>query len=318
MRGKMDCFGITDVGKVRPANEDQFLIADLNKSMLIHQTTLSHEDHTRMFGNSQGKLLVVADGMGGHSEGKRASSIAVQSLSNYILNTMPWFFRLRTDEEADLKDELIAALHQCQQSIEVAAGNHTECRGMGTTLTMAYVLWPRLYVVHAGDSRCYLLRAGRLEQITTDHTIAQQLVQKGALLPEEAAASRFSHMLWNCLGGGTHDLTPDVFKATLQLGDTLLLCTDGLTGRVTDKQITEILTRPLTAEQACQQLVAAANDAGGTDNITVIVAHFRDSHQRAAKAEHATAEAPATGATTVDMKAPNRPAVVREEDLVRV
>jgi serine/threonine protein phosphatase PrpC len=82
MRGKMDCFGLTDAGKVRPMNEDQFLVADLNKSMLIHQTSLAHEDHTRLFGGSQGKLLLVADGMGGHAEGKRASTLAVQTIAN--------------------------------------------------------------------------------------------------------------------------------------------------------------------------------------------------------------------------------------------
>ena len=189
MRGKMDCYGLTDVGRVRAVNEDQFLIADLGKSMLIHQTSLSHEDHTRLFGGSQGKLLLVADGMGGHAEGKRASTIAVQTLAHYVLNTMSWFYRLQEGHEADLQEELQAALEECQKSIEVAASASAERRGMGTTLTMAYVLWPRLYVVHAGDSRCYLLRDARLERVTTDHTMAQQLVDRGALPAEEAQGS---------------------------------------------------------------------------------------------------------------------------------
>src|ERR1700730_18478995 len=102
MRGKLDCYGMTDVGKVRPVNEDQFLLADLNMSLLIHQTSLSHEDHTRLFGGSQGQLLLVADGMGGHAAGQQASSIAVQGLAHYVLNTMPWFFRLEAGGEADL------------------------------------------------------------------------------------------------------------------------------------------------------------------------------------------------------------------------
>src|SRR5262245_27576261 len=87
MPGKMDCYGLADVGKVREVNEDQFLIADLNKAMLVHQTSLSHEDHTRRFGGSQGQLLLVADGMGGHAAGKQASTLAVQTLSHYVLNT---------------------------------------------------------------------------------------------------------------------------------------------------------------------------------------------------------------------------------------
>src|SRR5919199_780200 len=106
MRGKMDCHGLTDVGKVRQSNEDQFLIADLNKSMLIHQTSLSHEDHTRLFGPSQGQLLLVADGMGGLPGGQQASAIAVQGLAHYVLSTMSWFLRLRPDREDDLEEEL--------------------------------------------------------------------------------------------------------------------------------------------------------------------------------------------------------------------
>src|SRR5436305_1301278 len=102
MRGKIDCFGLTDAGKVREVNEDQFLIADLNRSMLIHQTSLAHEDHTRLFGGSQGQLLLVADGMGGHAGGQRASALTVETLTHYVLNTMPWFFRLRECNDADL------------------------------------------------------------------------------------------------------------------------------------------------------------------------------------------------------------------------
>src|SRR5262249_48443254 len=138
MRGKMEVFGLTDPGKVRAANEDQFLIADLSKSMLIHQTSLAHEDHTRLFGSSQGKLLLVADGMGGQAEGKRASSIAVQTLAHYVLNTMHWFFRLPEGLEAEYMDELRAALEECQRKIEIASEAAPDRRGMGTTLTMAY------------------------------------------------------------------------------------------------------------------------------------------------------------------------------------
>jgi protein phosphatase len=296
MRGKMDCHGLTDVGKQREANEDQFLIADLSKSMLIHQTSLTHDDHTRLFGGSQGKLLMVADGMGGHAEGQRASSLAVQTLASYVLNTMHWFFRLEEGREADLHEELKTALEECQRSIERAAEASPQQKGMGTTLTMAYILWPRLYVVHAGDSRCYLLRGDRLEQITKDHTLAQRLVDQGVLDAAEARESRWSHILWNCIGGGSHELNPDVYKANLQIGDTLLLCSDGLTTDVPDQEINAVLQRKRGAEETCRLLVEAANAAGGRDNITVIVAHFRDASEpnpqpeRAATA--ASAEAP--------------------------
>jgi protein phosphatase len=294
MRGKMDCFGLTDVGKVREVNEDQFLIADLNRSMLIHQTSLSHEDHTRLFGGSQGKLLLVADGMGGHSGGKRASALAVETLTHYLLNTMPWFFRLHAGSDADLPEELRAALEQCQKRIEEAASTDPQRAHMGTTLTMAYLLWPRLYVVHAGDSRCYLMRGGRLEQVTRDHTVAQRMVDQGVLEPEQAEGSRWSHILYNCIGGGSSQLSADVYKATLQMGDSLLLCTDGLSKVAPEAQVRDLLARRQSAEETCRQLVALANERGGPDNITVVVAHFLEAEQAAAQAsEQAAAEQPA-------------------------
>ena len=279
MRGLMDCQGLTDVGKVRKVNEDQFLLADLNKSMLIHQTSLSHDEHTRLFGTSQGKLMLVADGMGGQAAGEQASRIAVETLAHYVINTRDWFYRQCEEQEADLKDELKEALEECQRRLQAAVKARPDLGGMGTTLTLAYLLWPRLYVVHAGDSRCYLLRGSRLEQVTHDHTMAQQLVDRGVLPVEDAKESRWSHVLWNCIGGGSSDLSPEVHKATLKLGDTLLLCTDGLTTSLNDEQIKAILDRKLGAAETCRQLVEAANAQGGRDNITVVVAHFRETQE---------------------------------------
>jgi protein phosphatase len=294
MRGKMDCYGLTDVGKKRQSNQDQFLFADLSRSMLVHQTSLHLDEHTRLFGGSQGMLFLVADGMGGHAAGERASTLAVDTIARYVLNTMPWFLRLREGNEDDLKEELKAAMERCQERIEDEASAHAEREGMGTTLTLAYLLWPRLYVVHAGDSRCYLLRGSRLEQITRDHTVAQQLVDQGAITPEAAEGSRWSHMLWNCIGGGSHELSPEVYKTTLAVGDTLLLCTDGLTKCLPDARLVEVLSRGQNAEVTCRQLVEEANAAGGPDNITVVVAHFRDApaleghaHEREAVAQPA-------------------------------
>jgi protein phosphatase len=292
MRGTIDWHGLSDKGRVRQTNEDQFLIAGLHKSMLIHQTSLSHEDHTRLFGGSQGHLLAVADGMGGHAGGRRASTIAMDTLARYILNTTSWLFGLHDSQEDDMVGDLEAALKRCQESIEQAAAGSGRPE-MGTTLTMAYITWPRLYVVHAGDSRCYLRRGGRLEQITRDQTMAQRLIEAGAMSPAQAQESRWSHVLWSCLGGGTRQLQPEAYKTTLQMGDTLLLCSDGLTGALTDRLILDVLRQDLPARQTCEQLVRAANDAGGKDNITVVVAHFRDAEQPRQAQQAAAAAAPA-------------------------
>jgi protein phosphatase len=283
----MDCFGLTDVGRERQTNEDQFLIADLNKSMLVRQTSLSYEDPTRLFSGSQGALLLVADGMGGHAAGRQASALAVQSLEHYMLNIMPWFFQLQPDQETDLQEELKSTMEACQRSLEAAAAARPEQRGMGTTLTMAFLLWPRLYVVHVGDSRCYLLHPPRLLRITKDQTMAQQLVEKSVLTPEEAPQSRWSHVLWSCLGGHSRQFSVEVYRANLTAGDTLLLCTDGLTGQLRDEDLLRLLHQHASAEETCRRLVAAANEAGGSDNITVVVARFLDAASPEALAGHA-------------------------------
>jgi protein phosphatase len=271
---RIDCHGLTDIGRVRPVNEDQFLIAELNKSMLIHQTSLSFDDDTRWFGGSQGYLLLVADGVGGGAGGDRASTLAVDTVVHYVLNTMPWFYRLDLEHEDDLRDELTAAMERCQFSIQAEAEAIPNRQGMGTTLTMAYILWPRLYVVHVGDSRCYLFRENQLEKVTTDHTVAQQLVDRGALDVKTADESRWSSVLWNTIGGSSAELNPEVYKAQLAIGDKMLLCTDGITKHLTDQEIAQFLLREDPAAKTCQQLVNAANEAGGSDNIAVVVARF--------------------------------------------
>jgi len=270
---KVDCHGLTDRGLTRERNEDQFFIADLTKSMLVEQTSLSQADLAWRFGNSQGKLLVVADGMGGHGGGSLASSVAVDAVADYVLNILPWFFGLE-DHDDDLQNELKLAMERCQARVRAAARSDPAHPTMGTTLTMAYVLWPKLYVVHVGDSRCYLLRSGKLQQITRDHTVAQQYVEAGTLTPEEAQRSRWSSVLWNAVGGGSTELEPEVHKARLNDGDCLLLCTDGLTRHLTSDDIVRILTAHPTSSEATENLVRSANSAGGSDNVTVVVARF--------------------------------------------
>jgi protein phosphatase len=287
MQGKMNCHGLSDRGRVREVNEDQFLIADLNKSMRVHQTSLGIEDQTRLFGGSQGKVLLVADGMGGHAGGERASTLAVDALTTYVLNNMRWFFRLHEDPQDDFLDDLKSALEQCQSRVAAEAETVPARRGMGTTVTMAYVVWPRLYVVHVGDSRCYLFRQSELKQITTDHTVAQRYAEAGAIEPEEVETSRWSNVLWNVVGGDSGELAPEVYKAELRIGDTLLLCTDGLNKHVPDGQIAQVLDGDSDAEGICRRLIEAANDAGGTDNVTVVVARFLepDEHREVSEVE---------------------------------
>jgi serine/threonine protein phosphatase PrpC len=274
MRTQMDSFGLSDVGRQRETNEDHFLVADLNKSLRVHTTSLKLDDETRIYGGSQGKLLVVADGMGGEAEGERASTIAVDQVAAYVLNSLGWCFRLEENSELDFEEHLREALKSCQDSIHTASLEHPDMRSMGTTMTMVYIVWPRAFVVHVGDSRCYLLRDGQLKQLTTDHTMAAILTESGQMTREQARHSPMGHALVNVLGGKSNELSVDVDRLTLEVADTLLLCTDGLYDMVTDDQMRDVLDSNLNAEAVCRKLADDANDSGGKDNITVVVARF--------------------------------------------
>ena len=145
---------------------------------------------------------------------------------------------------------------------------------MGTTLTMAYVSWPDLYVAHVGDSRCYLQRAGQLHRLTHDHTVAQQLVQQNALSAEEAEHSRFKHVLVNTIGGASEKVDMEFRHVTLEAGDQLVLCTDGLTGHLNDTDLASYLASGRSAQELAREMVEYAKRAGGEDNITVVLARF--------------------------------------------
>ena len=145
---------------------------------------------------------------------------------------------------------------------------------MGTTMTMVYIVWPRAFVVHVGDSRCYLLRNRQLDQITVDHTMSQIMAAAGQMSREEARHSPMGHALWNVLGGRSDELSVDVYRLTLERDDILLMCTDGLYDMVPHEKLQELLNANASAETACRKLVDLANENGGKDNITVIVSHF--------------------------------------------
>lgn len=272
--GIIDCFGATDRGLVREMNEDQFLVADLRKALHVHHTSLAAAEPSYLTGGTHGQLLLVADGLGGHSCGERASTLAVDCLARFAVNAMHWCARLDECDDQQVFAEWEQALRQCDEQVHAEGERQPERRGMGTTLTMAYVAWPNAYVLHAGDSRCYLLRDGTLAQVTTDHTLAQRFVDAGMIAPEQASQSRFSHVLWNAIGGSSDSVKAEAHKLELVLGDVLLLCTDGLTKELSDERITEILESDRPAADLCRQLVDEANDEGGDDNCTVVVARF--------------------------------------------
>ena len=265
-------WGQSDIGRVRVQNHDQFLVADLNRSMTVHSSSLPVGDETQLYSGMIGRILVVADGISGAPGAAVASQIGVGTVARYVLNVMPWFLSLNHDHDDDQEEELLAALREVERAVEAQAEVDIEFAGMGTTLTMAYVVWPRLYVVSIGDSRCYLLRDGALEQLTQDQTAAEELVEQGTLTRERATRSPLSKVLISSIGHGSSSFHPEVYRSELQSGDRILVCTDCLTSTVTDDRIGQILEVGDTPEVVCQALIDEANDAGGLDNITVAVA----------------------------------------------
>ncbi|MDY3552120.1 protein phosphatase 2C domain-containing protein [Gemmata sp. JC717] len=288
MRVTVESAGSTDIGRVRKNNEDHFLIADLVKQLRVTQTSLLPSEDGGWKSGVTGHLFVVADGMGGMSGGEVASGLAVETISWYVAKTMPWFYRYQDGREVELEHELRKAVQVTQDTVKDAA-EHSRFRRMGTTLTLACLLWPRLYVVHAGDSRCYIRRGDTLTRLTTDHTLAQRAVDEGVLTASQAEAAGLGHALWNCIGAGQKEVTPELHHTTLQAGDELLLCTDGLTRRLTDEELLTILKRSGSPALAVKALIEAANEAGGQDNITAIIARTNQVDDPNATKAHAVA-----------------------------
>lgn len=269
-----ETYGLTDIGMKRVVNQDQFLIAELSKSMLVSASSLAEIDTGRFFGGIQGQVLLVADGMGGHAAGEKASSLVLQHLIGRLLNSVHWFFQSDTGSEEEFINGLRNLLIDAHARVLAESRENHAVAGMGTTLTMAYIHWPTMYVVHAGDSRCYLVRDGVVQQLTKDHTLARQMVEAGGMKPEDEATSRWSNVLWNVVGGHSErELLAEVHRVDLREDDSVILCSDGLYRYLDQEQISEMQVNQANASVLCKQLIDLANERGGEDNVTVIVSH---------------------------------------------
>ena len=270
-----EVYGRTDPGKVRDVNQDQFLIAALERSLLVEGSSLPAEAGSRLTDTPQGRLLIVADGIGGHGGGEVASAVAIDAMAHYAFETMPWMSPKTGVTNEEIGHGLRAAMEKAQARIRRVAKRKGLNEDLGTTLTMAYVSWPDLYLVHVGDSRAYLYRDDELYRLTRDHTLAQQLVEGKAMTEEEAKRSHLSHVLVNAVGGKSDALDVELHSVQLQLDDQLLLCSDGLYDMVPDTSIEKQLQRTNTSvDRVVEALIRDANDAGGKDNITVVLARF--------------------------------------------
>jgi PPM family protein phosphatase len=270
----LDAAGVTHVGKLRKTNEDSYLIGTLQRSVVVHDA--SPAAHGWFAGEAAGTMLIVADGMGGQGGGDVASRVAVGAVVNHLLNCMPWTTVAQQQSSrgrslTGIRDELASALVDGDSTVKVT-GAKTGTPAMGSTLTIALLMWPFAYVAHVGDTRCYLHRSGELRRLTTDHTMAQKLSDASSEVVD--ADSSLHHMLWNSLGASEDLPKPELRKLTLRPGDALVLCSDGLNKHLTDAQIAAVLETPHSAKSRCAKLVDTANAAGGTDNITALIAQY--------------------------------------------
>ncbi len=247
---------MTDVGRKRKGNEDN-LVA-----------------------NAEQRLFVVADGMGGHAAGEVASKVAVDSISEFVQLTsgdeeITWPFGLDDTISYD-GNRLKTAIRFANRKVLEATKEKSEYEGMATTVAAVLVDGSTANLAHVGDSRVYLFRGGELSQLTSDHSWVNEQLQSGIISAEQARTHPLRNVVTRALGGRA-DLQVDMGAHVLQSGDTLLLCSDGLTTMVPDEHIARLLNDAQgDSDKAAESLVAEANARGGEDNITVVVLNFRE------------------------------------------
>ncbi len=255
-------FGRTDVGQVREHNEDNFLVADLTRGT----RGLMEADRTQLLGD-RGAVFGVCDGMGGAAAGEVASQLAVDIIHQKMAGADA------PENHDDLAARLVRAIEAAGLRIFTEAKLDRTRRGMGTTSTISALMDKHLFVGQVGDSRAYILRRDRLVQVTRDQSLVTQLIEAGQLTEEEAETFEHNNIILQALG--TSDTVQvDLTHVELRRGDTLMLCSDGLSGMIRNDEIREILRGVEEPLEACKILTDRANQAGGHDNITVVVAKF--------------------------------------------
>ena len=270
---QVDLAGLSHPGKVRPNNEDHFLIARFDRSLRTLLTNLPPGHVPDQSGETAYGMLVV-DGMGGEAAGEVASRTAVSILIDLVLRTPDWILRLDQHWLQRVHQRMEQRFQQVQDALTGQAREDPALAGMGTTMTLACSLGADLLLAHAGDSRAYLFRQDRLHRLTCDHTVAQSLADVGAIRPEEVATHPLRHVLTNVLAAREGPVRVESRDLPLEDGDQILLCTDGLTDLVPDETIRDVLRRAGTAQDDCAALLDLALESGGKDNVTVVLGRY--------------------------------------------
>jgi serine/threonine protein phosphatase PrpC len=266
---ELDLFGLTHIGKVRKTNQDHFLLCTVHPQVHMHATSLPDPEHLPLRGQRLATIMLVADGVGSGSGGGEASQITTESITKYVSSTLRCYHAAGSAHEGEFEDALRSAALEAHDVVRAENASHAEQSTMATTLTLAIVTWPWVYVLQIGDSRCYHYVAGNLRQVTNDQTMAQSLVDQGILPAETLKQSPFNNVLTSAIGGEA--ATPVVSRLDIKdRNSVLLLCSDGLTKHVSDAEIAEQLGKMTSSKQLCHTLLDMALERGGSDNITIL------------------------------------------------
>jgi protein phosphatase len=281
----------SDVGRVRRGNEDNFLLLDLStqRAWTGSDGAENPEDMNSLNLGDKGLVLVVSDGMGGALAGDVASRMAIDSVRDVMIGND----EDGCDQDGSLVDCLKHATMQANRAIHFKSLEDSRCSGMGATLTGAAIKDDKLDLVQVGDSRAYVVRGNQIRLATKDQSLVQQLVDVGQISEEEAETHMFRNVILQALGAQT-ELLPATARIQLRNGDLLLLCSDGLSGKLRNDEIRQIVSRSSNdLAAACNALVDEANHRGGEDNITVVLAKFTGDELRDASDDRITVELPA-------------------------
>jgi len=265
---EIDVFGVTHAGKVRKQNQDHFLIGSLHKHLEVLQSSIPAENLRTADTGRLCFLMMVADGVGGSAAGEEASRTALDAITGYIQRSKHCFYTADAQDDETFVTELQKGALRVHSKV-TQQGTQSDRAGMATTLTLFLGVWPRVYILQVGDSRCYTWRDGRLTQLSRDQTIAEDLVTAGVIQRVDPAHKKWANFLSSAIGGP--EASPVVTAIDNDWNHVHLLCSDGLTKHVSDEQIAERLRTMTSSKQACEALLQDALDGGGSDNITIIV-----------------------------------------------
>jgi protein phosphatase len=282
----------SDVGRVRRGNEDNFLLLDLAAARTWSGSDGPENpaDMRQFTIGDKGLVLVVSDGMGGALAGDVASRMAIEAVRDVLMGNNAEGPGCEPD--ATLVDCLKQATMQANRNIHYKSLEDSRCSGMGATLTGAAVKGDKLDLVQVGDSRAYVMRGQQIRLATKDQSLVQQLVDVGQISEEEAETHMFRNVILQALGAQT-ELAPATARIQIRQGDMLLLCSDGLSGKLRNEEIRQIVSDSSgDLAAACQALVDEANYRGGEDNITVVLARFTGEELREASEDRITVELP--------------------------